>query len=382
MERKKIVICGTAHPFRGGGIATFNERMARELMAQGHEVIIYTWTLQYPSFLFPGKTQYSDEPAPQDLDIRVKVHSMNPLNWWKIGRELRKLAPDILLFKFWLPFIGPSQGFIARRAKKNGKTKALVVVDNMIPHEKRPGDMALIRYFAKSMDGFVAMSQSVLDDIKKFDQDKPKVLVPHPVYDNFGDAYPKDEAKRLLGLHPDSSYLLFFGFIRDYKGLDLALEAMTDPRIKALGLKLIVAGEYYGDPKPYLELIERLGIQDQLELRTDFIPNTEVGKYFSAADLIVQPYKSATQSGVTQVAYHFERPMIVTNVGGLPEIVPDGKVGYVTEVDAKAIADAVVRYYHEDKAEAFSANVRAEKARYDWGHFVREILRLADKVKQ
>lgn len=371
--KKRILICGTTYPFRGGGIATFNERLAREFMAEGHEVTIFTFSLQYPDFLFPGKTQMSDEPAPEDLDIHIKVNSVNPFNWYKVGKEIRKLAPDLLVMKFWLPFMGPSLGTIARQARKNGKTKAIVVVDNMIPHERRIGDMQFIRYFARSVDGFVAMSRSVEQDIHSFHTGKPVVFAPHPIYDNFGDSYPKEEAKRLLGLDADSQYLLFFGFIRDYKGLDLAIEAMADPRVRALPVKLLVAGEFYKDPKPYHDLIARLGVADKLALRTDFIPNGEVGRYFSAADMVVQPYKHATQSGVTQIAYHFHKPMLVTDVGGLAEIVPHGRVGYVTEVSAPAIADAIVDFYAHGREAAMVAEVVKDKPLFLWDAFTRAI---------
>lgn len=379
MSKKKIVILGTVHPFRGG-LATFNERMARELIAQGHEVILYTFSLQYPNFLFPGKTQYSDDPKPTDLDIRVKVNSVNPFNWLKVGRELRKMAPDILLMKFWIPFIGPSLGTIARRARKSGKTKAIVVVDNMIPHERRPGDMALIRYFAKSVQGFVAMSKTVQADIDKFRKEKPVIYSPHPLYDNFGEFIERQTAKAQLGLDPEKRYLLFFGFIRDYKGLDLALEAMADPRFADSNIQLVVAGEFYSDSKPYTDLIERLGIQDRVVLRTDFIPNSDVGKYFCAADMIVQPYKSATNSGVTQVAYHFNVPMLVTNVGGLAEIVLHDKVGYVTPREPKVIADSIFDFYDRDREAEFKANIREEKKRFGWDHFVGEILKMAETI--
>jgi D-inositol-3-phosphate glycosyltransferase len=381
MAKKRIVIIGTTYPFRGG-LATFNERMAREFIAEGHEVTIYTFSLQYPNFLFPGKTQLSEEEVPSGLEIKIKVNSVNPFNWLKVGKELRKLAPDLVVMKFWIPFIGPSLGTIARRVRKNGKTKVISVVDNMIPHEKRIGDMKLIRYFARSVDGFVAMSRSVEQDIHSFKTGKPVVFAPHPIYDNFGAHFEKEEAKRLLGLDPAFNYLLFFGFIRDYKGLDLALEAMADPRLAAKPLKLIVAGEYYTDAKPYNDLIAKLGIADRLELRTDFIPNTEVGKFFCASDMIVQPYKDATQSGVTQIAYHFHKPMLVTNVGGLPEIVPHGRVGYVTEVDATAIADALVDFYDQEREQAMIQEVIQEKPRFGWDYFCTLIHALSDQIQK
>ena len=377
---RDIILLGTTFPFRGGGIATFNERLARQFIAEGHKVTIFTFSLQYPSFLYPGKTQYSEDPAPDDLDIHIKVNSINPFNWFKVGREIRKMAPDLLVMKFWIPFIGPSLGTIARRARKNGKTKAIVVVDNMIPHESRIGDSTLIKYFAKSVDGFLAMSRSVQKDIESFNTGKPTVFAAHPVYDNFGAQHEKSAAKKLLGLDESVGYLLFFGFIRDYKGLDLAIEAMADPRLKSKKIKLLIAGEFFSDSKPYDDLIARLDIADKIELRTDFIANDDVGKYFCASDIIVQPYKTATQSGVTQIAYHFDKPMLVTNVGGLAEIVPDGKVGYVTDVDVKAIADALVDFYDNEREAAMIEEVVKEKVRFGWDFFVEQLFELADKI--
>lgn len=372
----KVVILGSAHPLRGG-LASYNERLAREYMRQGHSVQIYTFSLQYPEFLFPGKSQYSDQPAPDDLYIHVKVNSVNPLNWLKIGKEIAALNADLLIIKFWLPFMAPCLGTIARRVKKNGKTKVVSILDNVIPHEKRPGDMAFIRYFVNSVDGFIGMSESVLTDLRKFDTDKPAAFSPHPLFDNFGESISKPEAYEKLGLELSTEYLLFFGFIRDYKGLDLLLEAMADERVRALNIKLLVAGEFYTDAKPYWDQITRLGIADKLILKTDFIPDNEVRNYFCAADLVVQPYKHATQSGVTQICYHFDRPMLVTNVGGLPEMVPDGKVGYVVEPEPKAIADAIVDFYANHRELRFRDNVRLEKKKYAWSSMLEKIAGVA-----
>jgi glycosyltransferase involved in cell wall biosynthesis len=323
----------------------------------------------------------SGEQAPEGLDIQIKVNAVNPFNWLRIGRELRRLGPDLVLMKFWIPFIGPCLGTIARQARKNGKTRVISIVDNMIPHERRIGDLQLIRYFARSMDAFVAMSRSVERDIHSFRTGKPVAFAPHPIYDNYGAAEEKAEAMRMLGLDTSTRYLLFFGFIRDYKGLDLALEAMADPRIRELGVKLIVAGEFYTDSRPYHDLIEKLGIQDSLVLRTDFIPNAEVGRYFCASDLVVQPYREATQSGVTQIAYHFHKPMLVTNVGGLPEIVSHGRVGYVTEVSAHAIADAIVDFYAHRREAAMVEAVIQEKQQFGWDHFCGGIWELFSRMQ-
>jgi D-inositol-3-phosphate glycosyltransferase len=376
----KVVLLGSAHPLRGG-LATYNERLARAYQQAGHEVVIYTFSLQYPDFLFPGTTQYSDQAAPVDLDIRVAVNSINPFNWWSVGNKIKNEQPDLLLIKFWLPFMAPCLGVIARLVKRNGKTKVISIIDNIIPHEKRIGDFNLARFFVKSVDGFIAQSKSVLADLDLFDKYKPKSFSPHPLYDNFGEAISKVNARQLLSLAVDKKYILFFGFIRDYKGLDILLDVMADERIRKLNVSLIVAGEFYADATPYLDQIKRLNIQENVVLKTDFIPDDKVASFFCAADMIVQPYKHATQSGVTQICYHFDKPMLVTNVGGLPEIVPNDKVGFVTEVSVKDIADALLRFYKEEKEDVFIANIKVEKKKYSWEMMMEAISQVTQKIK-
>ena len=376
----KVIILGSAHPLRGG-LASYNERLAREFVRQGHSVQIYTFSLQYPSFLFPGTSQYSDQPAPDDLYIHVKVNSINPFNWISVGKEIAKLNADLMIVKFWLPFMGPCLGTISRIVRRNKKTKVISIIDNIIPHESRPGDFQLAQYFANSADGFIAMSDSVLTDLQKFDDKKPKVFSPHPLFDNFGAAINKVDAYNKLNLEVNTEYILFFGFIRDYKGLDLLLHAMADERVRNLNVKLIVAGEFYTPAKPYWDLITELNIADKLILKTDFIPDDEVRNYFCAADMVVQPYKHATQSGVTQICYHFDRPMLVTNVGGLPEIVPHGKVGYVVEPEPKAIADALVDFYSNHREFAMRDNIKVEKRKYAWSEMLNRIFEMYEKIK-
>ena len=369
----RIIILGTAWPYRGG-LSAYNERLAREYMNDGHDVEIVTFTLQYPSFLFPGKTQYSSDPAPEGLVIFRRLNAINPFNWFKVGRYIRNRKPDLLITKFWLPFMAPALGTVNRKAKRSG-TRRIAILDNLVPHERRIGDKLFARYFVNSIDGMLAMSQSVLDDADIFDpkRRKPRILCQHPLYDHYGDTLSKAEACRMLDIDPNNRYALFFGFIRDYKGLDLLLDAMADKRIADLGVKLIVAGEFYGDPKPYMDRIDRLAIADRIILHTDFIPDGEVNRYFCAADVVVQPYKTATQSGVTQIAFNFEKPMIVTRVGGLPEIVPHKRVGFVVEPMPRMIADAMVRFFAEDWADRLTEGVRQEKQKYLWSNLTKAI---------
>jgi glycosyltransferase involved in cell wall biosynthesis len=361
----KIIIVGTAFPYRGG-LAAYNERLAREYVKQGNDVEIVTFTLQYPAFLFPGKTQFSTEASPDDLKIVRKINALNPISWIRTGRYIRKKSPDMIIFCYWMAFMAPCFATIARYAKLK-QTKRIGLIHNMIPHEPTILDKLFPKYFVKSMDGFVAMAESVVADIKLFDADeKPKAVSPHPIYDHYGDIIAKQEAAIKLGLNDQNPYILFFGFIRQYKGLDLLLEALSDERLRSLPVKLIVAGEFYENPQYYLELIVRLKLENKVVLRTGFIPDNEVRNYFSVSDLVAQPYRTATQSGVSQIAYHFEKPMLVTDVGGLAEIVPHGKVGYVVNVNPTDIADALVDFFTNNRSEEMIKNIKVEKQKYAW----------------
>lgn len=377
LATKKIILIGTAHPFRGG-LASYNERLALQLQNEGHEVEIYTFTTQYPNFLFPGKTQYSSSPKNKDIKITRKVSSVNPFNWLKIGREIKKRKPDLVIFKYWLPFMGPCFGTIARIIKKNKFTKIVTILDNVIPHESRPGDKAFTKYFVKPNDAFLSMSQSVDDDLKRFDQSKPRDLNPHPLFDNFGPILSKKEAKALLNLNENTNYILFFGIIRDYKGLDILLESFAKLDREKLNVKLLIAGEYYSNEEKYRNQIEELKLGEDVIVANKFINDDEVGHYFCASDIIAQPYKSATQSGVTQIAYHFEIPILVTNVGGLAEMVPHQKVGYVTSVNAAEITQELTAFYEENKEPEFKANIKIEKEKYSWDKLTAKLLKLVD----
>lgn len=383
----KVIIIGPGHPLRGG-LATFNQRLAKEFIQSGYDCSIYSFSLQYPSFLFPGKTQYSDEPPPEDITIHSVINSVNPFNWIKIGNRLKKERPDIIVVRYWLPFMGPALGTLLRRVRKNKHTKIICIADNVIPHEKRFGDKSFTKYFLKSCDAFIAMSEKVMNDLRLFQKTKPVQLVQHPLYDNFGAIISKSEARKHLNLPENEKLILFFGFIRKYKGLDLLLEAMSILKnVKshlALGetnIKLLIAGEFYEDEKKYKEQIEKLGISNQLIQRTDFIPDSEVKYYLCAADAVIQPYRNATQSGVTPLAYHFEKPMVVTNVGGLPSLVPDGKSGLVVEPEPKAIADGILKFYQLGE-NYFIPHLRNEKLKYSWANMVSTITALANDLQK
>ena len=379
MSKRKVIIIGPAFPFRGG-IANFNNALAQEYYDRGDQVTLYSFTLQYPGFLFPGTTQYESGEAPKNLKIKTLINSVNPFNWINVARKINAEKPDYVIIRYWLPFMAPCLGTIARLLNK--KIKILAITDNVIPHEKRIGDTLLTRYFVKSCDAFLSLSASVLDDLSKFTNTTYKKFIPHPIYNVFGDKIPKAKALENLGLNSEDKHLLFFGFVRKYKGLDLMLKAMGDSRIKAMGIKLIIAGEFYDDKTEYTDMITNLGIEDKIIMKSDFIPAEKVKNYFCAADMITQTYRTATQSGVTQIAYSFDRPMLVTDVGGLAEIVPNNKVGYVTSQNPIAIADVIIDFYTNNKEEEFSDNTSLEKKRFSWKSFVEGLDELMNSVKK
>jgi len=370
LSKRKVIIIGPAFPFRGG-IANFNNALAQAYHDRGDNITLYSFTLQYPSFLFPGTTQYETGEAPKNLKIKTLINSVNPFNWIQVARKINKENPDYIIIRYWLPFMAPCLGSIARLLNK--KIKILAITDNVIPHEKRMGDTIFTKYFIKSCDAFLTLSASVLDDLSKFTKTTVKKYIPHPIYDVFGEKIAKEKAIKNLGLNPEDKHLLFFGFVRKYKGLDLMLQTMADNRIKEMEIKLIIAGEFYDDKKEYTDMINDLGIADNIIMKSDFIPADKVKSYFCASDMITQTYRTATQSGVTQIAYSFDRPMLVTDVGGLAEIVPNNKVGYVTSQNPTSIADAIVDFYTNNKEAEFTINTGAEKKRFSWGSFVNGI---------
>ncbi len=393
---KKIVLISPAHPLRGG-IAASSERLAQALQDAGHEVVIYSFSLQYPAFLFPGKTQVTDDPAPfsrhrfparrglaggtdggiPDPIIKTRLNSVNPLNWLLVGREIARENPDQIIVRFWLPFMGPSLGTVLRVTRLFSRKKVRVtgLVDNIIPHEKRFGDRPFARWFVRACDDFVVMSKSVGEEIRSFLPTSKNVegvirFAPHPIYDTYGEPVEKKEARHLLNLPENTPLVLFFGFIRKYKGLDLLLEALG----QTSDIQIVVAGECYEDWDFYQKIIQENALSERVHLFTDFIPAEQVRVFFSASDLVVQPYRSATQSGISQIAYHFEKPMVVTNVGGLPEIVTQGVSGYVVDPEPLAIAEAMHDFFENNREKTMHEGVRLEKQRFSWERLVAQLL--------
>lgn len=369
----KLIVLGPAHPYRGG-LAAIMETMARIFQRRGAAVRIETFTVQYPSFLFPGESQTLDTPAPDDLQIVRRVNTVNPFNWWRVGQRLRRERPDVILLKYWTPFMAPCFGTIARLARRNGHTKVLCQIDNVEPHEHHIIDRPFNRYFLRAVDGFVYMSEQVHRELSDY-TDAPALFSPHPMFEHFGGPIDRAEACARLGIDPACGYVLFFGLIREYKGLDMLLDAWA--RLKregrTAGRKLLVAGEFYTDRKPYLEQIERLGLQNDVVLHDRFVADDAVKNYFSAADFLVLPYRTATQSGVTQIAYRFSVPMVVTEVGGLPEIVPDGRAGMVCRPEVGSLAGAIGRMFDAETLQQLREGVRAESRRFSWDEMCNRI---------
>ena len=370
-DRKNIVIVGPAHPLRGG-IAAFNERMSHQLISEGHQVTIFTFKYQYPSFLFPGKTQYSTDPAPANLPVRVQLHSLSPLNWLRTASAIAALKPDHVILRFRIPFMAPCLGTVGRILKRKTSARITGLMDNVIPHEKRLGDTQLIRYFCATCDDFMTLSHQVSAELRQFTS-MPIRYSPHPIYDQYGAVIDKISAARTLGLDPEKKYLLFFGLVRKYKGLDLLLEAFAKSAARH-EYTLLIAGEFYDDPSQYTEIIQRYQLENAVIIHNRFIPDGDVKNYFSISDLIAQTYRTATQSGISQMAFHFEKPMLVTNVGGLGEIIHDGISGLVASPDPDSIADKLDFFCRLPDKSIFTNEIQKEKNRYSWSAFTHVLL--------
>jgi glycosyltransferase involved in cell wall biosynthesis len=368
-----IVIVGTAYPWRGG-IAHYNALLYKHL-SKRHTVHIVTFSRQYPKILFPGKSQEEQGGIENALPAEQLIDSINPITWYTAAEAIARKKPDLLIFKYWLPFFGPCFGTIARLVRRWTGAKILFICDNVIPHEKRFGDAAFTRYAYRHVDAFIAQSAAVERDLNTFWPGSHYALVPHPVYEIFGSSVPKEQARAALGVD-EERVILFFGYVRRYKGLHILLDAMPSI-LKSVKLKLLVVGEFYDDEQKYRNQIVERGLSENVIVHSDYVPNDRVNMYFSAADVVVLPYISATQSGIVQIAYQFDKPVIATDVGGLSEVVLNGRTGFIVKPeDPKAVVDAVLRFYKEGLESEFVRNVREEKKKYSWDNLVQAIEKL------
>ena len=400
----KIVIAGTAWPMRGG-IAQYNSLLYKYFSVK-HDVKVYSFKVQYPEFLFPGKTQFEEgntsSPFPPGKNI-VSINSVNPFNWIINGFKFSGEKADLIIFKYWLPFFAPAYFTISFIAKLFSKAKVLVICDNIIPHEKRFGDRFFTKLFFSQVSYFIVQSKTVEEDLKQFNKSKPYKLIPHPVYNIFGEKVSKEEGVKFLNenfvgrekdagppikafggtnlfqgtINSEDKIILFFGYIRKYKGLGYLIDAMKT--LKEENIKLIVAGEFYEDEEKYRKQIIDNDLSRNIFVISDFLPDDKIKYLFSASDVVVLPYVSATQSGIIQAAYNFDKPVIATDVGGLAEVVINNKTGYIIESEnVKEISDSVLKFYKENKVEEFTENVKQEKKKYTWEEFVKNAETLVD----
>ncbi|MBE0655020.1 MAG: glycosyltransferase [Bacteroidales bacterium] len=366
----KIISIGPAYPLRGG-IAKFNEALSSALRDTGNELILYSYRYQYPSYIFPGKTQYSLDDPPPDLHIKSEIHSLNFLSWKPSARKIAKEQPDLVIVHYWMPFFAPCLTSILK-VLKHRKIKTILLAHNLIPHERQPGTIFVTKGILKQLSGMICLSQSVKEDARFFRPGMPVEVLPHPVYSIYGELVNRKDALKKLNLTEDPKYLLFFGLVRKYKGLDILLHAL--PLVKFQNWRLIVAGEFYENREYYDEIIDKYNLEGKLTIYDKYIPDHEVGALFSIADLVVQPYRTATQSGVTQISYYFGVPMIVTNVGGLPEIIDHGKTGYVVPPEPHWIAKAIDEFFSKTDQEKMRKAVLEKKKEYSWESFARRMM--------
>lgn len=373
----RIVIISTAYPLRGG-IAHYVALLYKHLSLR-HKVSVVTFKRQYPRFLFPGKSQEeAGEDAYKVPAVQI-IDTLNPLTWFKAGRVAARFQPDLVIFKYWMPFFAPAFGVAARVAKRRTGCKVLLICDNVLPHEKTPVDKVLTRWFFKIADYFIVQSKAVERDLLALANHPKYRFVPHPVYEIFGKPIDRDEARRQLGIAENEKIALFFGYIRKYKGLNVLLDA-TRKALEKIRYKLLVVGEFYDDETAYRNQIGSLKLNEEVIVVGDYVPNEKVAVYFSAADVVILPYINATQSGIAQIAYNFDRPVITTDVGGLAEIVLDGVTGLVVKpASADDLANGIVRFFREDLGSRFSAGVREQKKKFSWDNLVGAIEDLAER---
>lgn len=377
----KVVLVGPAYPLRGG-IAQYLAILYQRLRAAGHDAQFVSFIKQFPEWLFPGKTQLESSKDIIDVQPRPRFAPLCPRSWRRTGREIVALEPDVVVFKWWMPFFGPGYWAVQRYVRKHSRARIVYILDNVIPHERRPGDKLLTRLACRAADGFIAQSRAVERDFYAWFPEigrERALFAPHPTYD----CYPafsgsQADARRAVNLPATGKLLLFFGFVRRYKGLDLLLRALPEIRKRLPDTRVVVVGEFYDPRSDYEKIIRDLKLADAVILRDDYCPNELVGTYFAACDAVVLPYRSATQSGIIQVAYALETPVITTDVGGLGEVVVEGVTGFIVPAENQAALTAAIdAFYGTGGRAAFTDGIRREAARFGWDGLIDAITTLA-----
>lgn len=369
----KIAIIGTFPPYRGG-IAHFN-KLLHDTLNKEHDVIAINFYRQYPKIFFPGKSQIEQNYDIKNSFNNTWLDSINPFSWFRVIDKLKAIKPDLIIYKFWMPFFAPALGTISHYIKKHINVKSICIVDNLIPHETRLGDNILIKYLVNNTDAFLVMSKEVRDDLLFVKSNADFCLTRHPVYTQFGNPIDKNIARKNLEIK-ENKVILYFGFIRKYKGVQYLIRAIPKV-INKIDARFIIAGEFYDNRDKYIKEIDKITHSDKLTLVDGFIADEQVNNYFSAADIVVLPYIDATQSGITQIALNYELPCIVTNVGGLPEIVHDGETGFVIEPESSnAISKSIIKYYKNSDREKFRKFLTLEKNKYSWNNFAQKLIKL------
>ena len=374
----QIALISVAPPYRGG--ISKHTSILVENLSKNHSVDVINYSRQYPDFLFPGKTQYLDDKSENDNSSRM-IDSINPLTWFSTGNKLAKKNYDLVIFRFWNPFFAPALGVISGIIKKKSSyTKLMSLCDNILPHEKTPFAYFLTTYLFDKLDGHIVQSSQTENELQEVVENPVYEKRFHPIYTNFPKKIDKITARKKLGLSA-KNIILYFGIIRDYKGFDILLNAIAELKDSGLDFHLLAGGECYGSDEKYTQLISNLGISDYITWHNKYIPDSEVSNYFSAADVVALPYRTASQSGVTQIAYSYDLPVIVTKVGGLPEIVDEGQSGFTIEPEnPKELANILEKNLEAGTFLEMATYIKKFKQKFSWEYFVNGIELVYSKI--
>jgi glycosyltransferase involved in cell wall biosynthesis len=365
----KITIISPVYPYRGG-IADFSGLLYKHL-SELHEVNVITFSRLYPSFLFPGKTQFTNDPNENNVSSEKLIDSINPISWFRAGKKIKESKPDIIIIAYWMPFFAFCYGVIAKLIKQNKRTKVVLLCHNVLPHEKKFYDKTVTKFLFNKADYFVLLSKYSQSELNKIIPEANYKVLFHPLYSVFGSSIGKNEAQIKLHI-PAGKTILFFGIIRDYKGLDILIEALA----KTKDIRLIIAGEFYSNREKYISIIENLNLSKRIILMDSFIPAEEVKYVFSAADAVILPYREATQSGILQIAFNFHKPVIASDCGGLAELITNGETGIIVKENTPGkLAEAINLFYENNFEGKFAENIKSENEKYSWSNFVSGLIK-------